>query len=389
MNPAVSSRKKAVILGALVGGFVFWWYFLPFLWLGAVMGLLVGFATFYILSTGRMERLRRPFFIALFVFMSLTLVTNFLFFGSTTFIHWVETWNPGYYFESSGGSGIISYPIPIIIPSIFWRGAEFVAGLSEWQVVLPTTLGVSLALMIPYALIFIVFGKAACGWLCPLGGLPEVMSSGKKERWQLNFFRKKTVTPSGFIYTGLKGWVNNVKYVFLLVVFLLSIFLGFAIINIFFPVLWLKSIPAFWTIIGILVVFAVILPFMTKRRWWCFICPVGALLSSLKKISLFRVKIDKEKCIKCMDCVQECPVYAITPQSVEEGKCLSEYCIRCGRCIEVCPDEAIDIYWMGRQKKVRAQFVALVTATAFALYIWFVVLFVSYFSRIGDFRWLS
>jgi len=37
MNPAVSSRKKAVILGALVGGFVFWWYFLPFPWLGAVL----------------------------------------------------------------------------------------------------------------------------------------------------------------------------------------------------------------------------------------------------------------------------------------------------------------------------------------------------------------
>ena len=98
MNPAVSSRKKAVILGALVGGFVFWWYFLPFPWLGAVMGLLVGLATFYILSTGRMERLRRPFFIVLFVFMSVTLITNFLFFGSTTFIHCVETWDPGYYF---------------------------------------------------------------------------------------------------------------------------------------------------------------------------------------------------------------------------------------------------------------------------------------------------
>jgi len=333
--------------------------------------------------------LRRPFFIALFVFMSVTLVAHILFIGSITFMQGVKTWIPGYYFPSSGGLGTIPYPIPLIIPAIFWRGAEFIAGLSVWQSIVPATLGASFAFMIPYVLIFAVFGKAACGWLCPLGGLPEVMSSGKKERWQLNFLKKKTITTSGFSYTGLKGWVNNVKYVFLLVVFLLSIFLGFAIINIFFPVLWLKSLPAFWIVIGILVVFAVILPFMTKRRWWCFICPVGAVLSLLKKFSLFRVKIDKEKCIKCMDCVQECPVYAITPQSVEEGKSLSEHCIRCGRCIEVCPDEAIDIYWMGRQKKVRAQFVALVTATAFALYIWFIVLFVSYLSRIDDFRWLN
>ena len=174
---------------------------------------------------------------------------------------------------------------------------------------------------------------------------------------------------------------ENFKYVFLLVMIILSLFLGFAIINIFFPVLWLKSIPAFWTVISILVVFALVLPFMTKRRWWCFICPVGASLSLLQKISFFRIKIDQDKCIKCMDCVQECPVYALTPQTVEEGRSLGEHCIRCGRCIEVCPDEAIDIYWLGRQRKVKSQFIALTMATVFAIYIWFIVLLISYLVR--------
>lgn len=385
----VSSRKKAVILAALVGGFVFLWYFSPFPWLGVVMGLLAGLVTFYILSTGRMERLRRPFFTALPVLLSVTLIANILFVGFTSFMKWIPMWNPGYYFPTGGGVGAIPYPIPIIIPAIFWRGAEFLAGLGVWQSVVPATLGASLIFMIPYVLIFIIFGKASCGWLCPLGGLPELMTIGKKERLQLNFLKKKMVTTSGFIYTNLKGWVDNVKYGFLLVVILLSLFLGFAIVNIFFPVLWLKSVPAFWTVIGILVVFAVVLPFMTKRRWWCFICPVGAILSLCQKISFFRVKIDREKCIKCMDCVQVCPTYALTPQSVEEGKCLGEHCIRCGRCIEVCPDEAIDIYWRGRQRKVRAPFIALVIATAFALYIWFIVLLVSYSLSISEFRWLS
>jgi len=90
-----------------------------------------------------------------------------------------------------------------------------------------------------------------------------------------------------------------------------------------------------------------------------------------------------------MDCVQECPVYALTPGSIETGKCLDEHCIRCGKCIEVCPDEAIDIYWLGRQRKIRAPFIALVVTTAFAIYIWFVILLVSYLLNIGDFHWLS
>jgi ferredoxin-type protein NapH len=128
---------------------------------------------------------------------------------------------------------------------------------------------------------------------------------------------------------------------------------------------------------------------MTKRRWWCFICPVGGLLSLLKRFSFFRVKIDKEKCIKCMDCVQECPVYAMTPKSVEVGESLGENCIRCGRCIEVCPDEAIDIYWFGRQRKAKTQFISIVIATVFAIYIWFVVLFISHLNKLGDFNWLG
>jgi ferredoxin-type protein NapH len=128
---------------------------------------------------------------------------------------------------------------------------------------------------------------------------------------------------------------------------------------------------------------------MTKRRWWCFICPVGGLLSLLKRFSFFRVKIDKEKCIKCMDCVQECPVYAMTPISVEAGESLGENCIRCGKCIEVCPDEAIDIYWFGRQRKAKAQFISLVIAMVFAIYIWFVVLFISHLTKLGDFNWLG
>ena len=389
MNPAASSRRKAVIFGILVGGFVFWWYFSPYVWLGVVMGLFSGLATFYMIGTGRIERLRRPFFIGLFVLVLVTFVANMFYIGTSTFSSWLATWGQGYYFEGSAGAGTISFPIPLIIPAIFWRGAEFIAEASIWQTVLPATLGLSIGLLIPYALIFIVFGKAACGWLCPLGGLPEAMTSGTKVRCPLNSLKQKIPTAGGFVYSGLKPWTLYVKYIFLLLVILLSVFAGFAIVNIFFPALWLKSMPVFWIIIGVLVVFAVLLPFMSKRRWWCFMCPVGGLLSLLKKFSLFQVKIDREKCIKCMDCIQECPVYAITPQSLDEGKSLGEHCIRCGRCMEVCPDEAIDIYWMGRQRKVRAQFISLVMVMAFVLYTWFIVILASYFTRIGDFTWFS
>jgi polyferredoxin len=43
-----------------------------------------------------------------------------------------------------------------------------------------------------------------------------------------------------------------------------------------------------------------ILPFMSKKRWWCQICPLGAFLALFEKISLFRVRIDQNKCDRCM-----------------------------------------------------------------------------------------
>jgi ferredoxin len=82
-------------------------------------------------------------------------------------------------------------------------------------------------------------------------------------------------------------------------------------------------------------------------------------------------------------------MYAITSDTVRGKGEPNAQCIRCGRCIEVCPEAAVDIYWAGRTKKVRALFITLATATAFSWYVWFIVLLTSYSSRIGDFNWLN
>ena len=227
--------------------------------------------------------------------------------------------------------------------------------------------------LVPFFVTGLIFGRGFCGWICPFGGLNEAMVTGKKERWQLNFLKKKAATTSGFRYAGLKEWVKDAKYGILLALVLLSIFLAFPILCIFCPALWLAVMPIFWTIIAVIVVFAIILPFMTKRRWWCHICPMGAAYSLLNKISFFRIRIDKNKCIKCLDCVQECRMFALTPDDVEGKGTPDANCIRCGRCIEVCPEEAIDMYLLGTKIKVRGLFISLAIIAVLGWYIWFLV----------------
>lgn len=54
------------------------------------------------------------------------------------------------------------------------------------------------------------------------------------------------------------------------------------------------------------------------------------------------ITVDKEKCIRCGRCVEECPTRVITmgkevPEEVENPNCIA-----CGHCTAVCPTEAID-----------------------------------------------
>ena len=50
--------------------------------------------------------------------------------------------------------------------------------------------------------------------------------------------------------------------------------------------------------------------------------------------------IDKEKCIGCGICVDECPVDTIFIRD-EKAEIDMESCIRCGKCHEVCPEDAV------------------------------------------------
>jgi ferredoxin-type protein NapH len=372
MKPAVHSNKWSILAGLLVGGFALWWYWEPFAWLGFIMAAIGGTLTFFLLNTHSMESYRRTVFISLSVLVLLTLGVVITSLGLPSFLGWVELHQKEYYVVGQT-LGTLSYPCTREIPQLLLRRAEYIPIVSLWQTNFPASLRAFLLLMVPYLGTVLVFGRGICGWMCPFGGVTEAMVTGKKERWQLGFLKKKETISGGFRFGGLKVWVKDLKYGLLAGVILSSVFF-FPIVCAYCPVFWLSSMPLFWTIIGLLGVFAIALPFMTKRRWWCHICPLGATFGLLDKLSIFRVKIDKKKCIKCMDCVQECRMYALTPNAVTGSGMPDADCIRCGRCIETCPEEAVDLRWFGTIRRARGVFITLAVLAIMAWYLWFVVI---------------
>ena len=73
------------------------------------------------------------------------------------------------------------------------------------------------------------------------------------------------------------------------------------------------------------------------HRPFCkYLCPLGAFYALFQKVSVLRLKLDKEKCVSCGKCEKICPMdVAVTrdPNSAE--------CIRCGACIRACPAGAL------------------------------------------------
>jgi polyferredoxin len=201
------------------------------------------------------------------------------------------------------------------------------------------------------------------------------MTTGRKQHWQLNFL-KRGDPGTGLHSENLKSWVTDLKYGVLLAVMLMAVFMVFPVVCILCPALWLTAMPAFWSVMGLILVFGIALPVMTKRRWWCQICPLGAFFAMLDKVSFFRVRINRDRCDRCMDCVHECRMYALTADAVDKRGKPNEDCIRCGRCIEACPENAIDVHFMGTRWKARPVLITLAIGAVLAWYIWFVFIIV-------------
>ncbi|MFN3412248.1 MAG: 4Fe-4S binding protein [Exilispira sp.] len=200
-----------------------------------------------------------------------------------------------------------------------------------------------------YSMLAIIFisiltlGRGWCSWVCFYGGWDESFSLiSKKPLIKLEDKEKK---------------VRFFNFVILFVVMLGSLatfsvifcqwLCPWKLITEYEPIINASTFFAFITSVLIFSTTVIAFSFLTKKRVQCMsFCPFGALISILNKISLFKVKIDKDKCTGCGKCADSCSVMSIDENSITKNKekdfNIFLTCTKCGNCIEKCPAKAID-----------------------------------------------
>ena len=91
----------------------------------------------------------------------------------------------------------------------------------------------------------------------------------------------------------------------------------------------------------------IVLSVLFYRPFCKWLCPLGAFYALFNRVSLFQMKVDKNKCVSCGKCARACKMdvdVTKTPNHTE--------CIRCGMCIRACPTNAVSFrYGFGDGKE--------------------------------------
>ncbi|HEY3318617.1 MAG TPA: 4Fe-4S binding protein [Coriobacteriia bacterium] len=193
----------------------------------------------------------------------------------------------------------------------------------------------------------VIFGRAWCGWVCPVGTLLDVMPArgGKKSalsrRWRLGKYVVLALVVAAALLGHLSPMVlDPVTVLTRPLQELARPFYGADGIGrnagVEFGAESIRSVAllSLLPLVGVLALNSI------SRRTWCrTLCPLGGLLALLAKAPGIRRVVDAEKCTSCARCARDCPTDAVER---EQGFASSAAeCTVCLKCSDSCPSHAI------------------------------------------------
>lgn len=206
---------------------------------------------------------------------------------------------------------------------------------------------------------FILFNKAWCGFVCPLGTIQDWIT---KIRTKIGI-RYSTYSEETF------NKLKTIKYILLVLLILIPMGMGNSIaglpkLNHDFGVPFCMICPGrtvlplftggisqlaidfssktkmIFTSLGLLITGLFFTGAFVKKRFICLFCPMSAFHFIFSKASLLRLTKNADKCTRCGNCYRACDVgIRAIADDLDHKNIVKDDCMMCLKCVEVCPEE--------------------------------------------------
>lgn len=217
-------------------------------------------------------------------------------------------------------------------------------------------------------LIFVVLtiplGRVWCAWLCPLG-LPQDLLTRLRRTLGI---RHIEIAPHH------SDFIHALKYMGVFVIVFYTFALGAPAFNL--KAMWnalpvpyeqfdpnramyvytqiaVGLAPPSTTVpkLSVLIAILYITTSFAARRFWCHICPQGAMLSVFNRVAFVKLRKDPSKCTHCRICYRVCPMEITRVHEERRDRDVtSAKCVHCYHCVDNCPEEGcLTVEFLGKK----------------------------------------
>jgi ferredoxin-type protein NapH len=223
-----------------------------------------------------------------------------------------------------------------------------------------TARGISILVgLLTFVFFFLLFNKAWCGFVCPLGTIQDWITRLRRAL----HIRYSTYSEPVFQRLG------KIKYILLALLILLPMAMtnsiyglptlshdfempfcmicpGRTVLPLFtgdftqLAIDFSSKTKMVLTALGMGITGIFLAGAFVKKRFLCLFCPMSALHYIFSKASLLRLVKDGSRCTRCGNCYRSCDVgIRAIADDLTTKNMVKDDCMMCFKCVEVCPEE--------------------------------------------------